>query len=66
MGTAASNALKGEVEIHSRREIRMAEIAGNLTLIQDIIFQLALLIWKGFASFGQKEKSLHKRIVLGL
>lgn len=67
LGTAASNALKAEVEIHSRREIRMAKITGTLTLTQGIIsvcfvnLERICLLWaKG------KKKSLYKRIVFEL
>lgn len=56
------NALKAELEIHFRKEIRMAEFTGNLTLTQGIssvcfvnLERICLLWVKG-------KKCLHKRI----
>lgn len=68
LGTAASNALKAEVEIHSRREIRMAEITGTLTLTQGIISVCFVNLERiCLPPLGKrKKKSLYRRIVFEL
>lgn len=51
-----SNALKAEVEIRFRSELRMAETTGNSTLIQRIIPIHFVNLEKNLPALGQREK----------